>query len=128
MNLLLDSCAFLWFIKDAPQLSAKAKQFIEDANNHKHLSVASCWEMAIKAGLGKLGLGEPAESFISREVAANNFDLLSISVAHACAVETLPLHHRDPFDRLLVVQAKLDNMSIVSNDLQFDAYGVPRIW
>ena len=86
MNLLLDSCAFLWFVKDDPQLSMTAKRFIEDPANRKFVSVASCWEMAIKAGLGKLKLGEPTDSFLSRELAANSFDVLSISLAHASAV------------------------------------------
>src|SRR5262245_48438230 len=103
-DLLLDTHTSLWFFWDDPQLSPTAKALIEDPNNRKLVSVASCWEIAIKAGLGKLQLGEPSRTFLSREIARNNFEVLSITVAHATAVEHLPLHHRDPFDRLLIAQ------------------------
>jgi PIN domain nuclease of toxin-antitoxin system len=88
----------------------------------------SCWEIAIKAGLGKLTLGEPAADVMSREIARNNFDILPISLAHATAVETLPQHHKDPFDRILVAQAQIESVPVVSADTIFDAYGVTRIW
>ena len=109
-------------------LSAVAKAIIEDPVNRKLVSLASCWEIAIKAGLGKLNLGEPSERYIPNAIARTGFELLPISLAHATAVEMLPLHHRDPFDRLLIAQAILDDMPIVSVDLVFDAYGVTRIW
>jgi PIN domain nuclease of toxin-antitoxin system len=128
MNLLLDSHTFLWFVWDDPQLSVAAKQLIQDPANHKFVSVASCWEIAIKCGVGKLKLGEPSQSYLNREITANNFDLLQISLDHATAVETLPQHHRDPFDRILVVQAKAEGLSIVSSDAGLDAYGVTRLW
>src|SRR5215468_3385311 len=105
MTLLLDTHAFLWFCQGDPLLSPTAKTLIEDAANRKLLSLATCWEIAIKAGLGKLQLGEPSSSFLRREIPRNNFDLLPITLDHATTVETLALHHRDPFDRLLVAQA-----------------------
>ena len=92
------------------------------------MSLASCWEIGIKAGLGKLKLGEPSRSFLSREIPHNNFDLLAITLDHATAVEALTTHHKDPFDRLLVAQATLDRLSIVSADTVFDLYGVKRLW
>jgi PIN domain nuclease of toxin-antitoxin system len=128
VTLLLDTHALLWFLKGDPRLSATAKTAVEDPANRKLVSVASCWEIAIKAGSGKLTLGEPAGVLLGREIPANSFDLLAISVAHATAVETLPLHHRDPFDRLIVAQALLEGVKIVSVDPQLDAYGVVRIW
>jgi PIN domain nuclease of toxin-antitoxin system len=128
VRLLLDTHAFLWFVWDDPQLSATAKSAIEDAANQKLLSIASCWEIAIKAGNGKLSLGAAANAFLPRELARNSFDLLDITLTHATAVETLPQHHKDPFDRLLVVQAQLEGMSLVSVDTAFDAYKIARIW
>src|SRR5262249_19186610 len=99
--LLLDTQAMLWFFWDDPQLSDRARTLIEDADNQKLVSVASCWEIAIKVGIGKLQLGEPSRSFLTREITRNNFELLSITLTHATMVEGLPFHHRDPFDRLL---------------------------
>lgn len=128
MNLLIDTPALLWFLRDDPQLSAPAKSAILDQTNRKLVSIASCWEIAIKAGLGKLRLGEPAERLLSRELASNNFDLLPISLAHATSVERLPKHHKDPFDRILIAQCLLDALSIVGADAVFDAYGIVRIW
>jgi PIN domain nuclease of toxin-antitoxin system len=109
-------------------LSATARAAIEDPANRKWVSVASCWEIAIKAVNGKLILGAPADVFLNRELARNNFDLLPITLRHATAVETLPQHHKDPFDRLLVVQAQIEGVPIVSVDAAFDPYGVTRIW
>jgi PIN domain nuclease of toxin-antitoxin system len=127
-SLLLDSHVMLWFFWDDPKLSGPAKALIEDADNHKLISVASCWEIAIKAGLGKLDLGEPSRSFLPREIARNNFELLPISLAHATTVEELAAHHRDPFDRLLTAQAISEGLSLVSADSIFDQYGVARLW
>lgn len=102
MDLLLDSHAMLWFFWDDPKLSSAAKTLIEDPDNRKLVSIASCWEIAIKAGLGKLTLGEPSQSFLNREIPRNNFELLSISLDHATSVEDLAQHHKDPFDRLII--------------------------
>jgi PIN domain nuclease of toxin-antitoxin system len=91
--------------------------------------MASCWEIAIKVGLGKLDLGESSRDFLSRELSRNNFELLPISLYHATAVESLPLRHRDPFDRLLVVQAQSENLQLVSADPVFNKKcGITRFW
>jgi len=126
--LLLDTHALLWFLDDDPPLVPTAKSLIEDPANRKHVSVATCWEIAIKAGLKKLNLGEPATTFLARELATNRFELLGIELAHATFVETLPPHHKDPFDRLLVAQALIDNLPLVSADTILDQYGVTRLW
>ncbi len=128
MNLLLDSHTFLWFVWDDPDLSPTAKTRIEDPANQKFVSVATCWEIAIKAGLKKLALGEPATTFLPRELATNGFGLLGIALAHATFVETLPPHHKDPFDRLLVAQAMIEKLPLVSADAIFDQYGIQRMW
>jgi PIN domain nuclease of toxin-antitoxin system len=128
MTLLLDTHAFLWFCQDAPALSPTAKALIEDPSHRKLVSVASCWEIAIKAGLKKLNLGEPSSVYIPAALARTGFELLPISVEHVTRVESMPLHHKDPFDRLLAAQAAASGVSIVSADPQFDSYSVNRLW
>jgi PIN domain nuclease of toxin-antitoxin system len=118
----------LWFFWDDPQLSPSAKALIEDPANRKLVSIASCWEIAIKAGIGKLQLGEPAAGFLNREITRNNFEILPIGLNHATAVEMLPMHHRDPFDRLLVAQCQIEQIPLVSADPVFDQYGITRLW
>jgi PIN domain nuclease of toxin-antitoxin system len=126
--LLIDTHVFLWFLRDDSLLSATAKTLLQDPTNKKFISIASCWELAIKAGLGKLGLTEPTGVLLSREIPMNKFVLLDIKLEHATAVETLPLHHKDPFDRLLVAQALIEAIPIVSADVALDPYGVQRLW
>jgi PIN domain nuclease of toxin-antitoxin system len=128
MTLLLDMHTFLWFCQGDPLLSAAAKALIEDPGNRKLLSIASCWEIAIKVGLGKLTLGEPSATYLTNALSRTEFQLLPISLRHVTAVETLPLHHRDPFDRLLVAKAQIEGVALVSVDAQLDAYGVCRLW
>lgn len=128
MNLLLATHAFLWFVNADAQLSKAAKSLIEDPGNRKLVSIATCWEICIKSGLGKLKLGEKAATFLPRELAANCFGLLDISLAHALFVESLPHIHRDPFDRILIAQSIVQSIPMVSNEVQFDAYGITRFW
>jgi PIN domain nuclease of toxin-antitoxin system len=128
MMLLLDTHAFLWFCQDDPSLSLSAKAIIEDPGNRKLLSIASCWEIAIKAGLGKLKLGEPSETYLANALSRTGFEILPISLAHAAGVEFLPMHHRDPFDRLLIAQALAEGFEVVSIDAAYDQYGVTRHW
>ena len=128
MNLLLDTHSLLWFLNEDPQLVPNAKALIEDSLNRKFVSMASCWEIAIKIGLNKLDLGEPVSTFLPRELLVNKFDLLHIELVHALHVEKLPRHHRDPFDRLLVAQSMIEKIAIVSSDEKFDFYGVVRLW
>jgi len=128
VNLLLDSHTLLWFLRDDPSISAAAKALIVDPGNHKFVSIASCWEIAIKATRNKIGLSEPSGVLLSRELPRNGFDVLPIELRHATQVELLPEHHKDPFDRLLVAQSLLEGMPLVSVDVQLDAYGVIRLW
>lgn len=127
MRLLLDSHALLWYFHDPRRLGVIAGDAIDSADNQPFISAASFWEIAIKAGLGKLRLAQPL-SDIRRDFIVHGARVLDISADHAIAVEHLPPHHRDPFDRLLVVQALAEGLTIVSKDGVFDLYGVPRIW
>jgi len=128
MRLLLDTHSFLWFIDDSPRLSTAARHLIEDTGNEICLSMASVWEIAIKISAGKLDLGRPIETRIPQELRDNNMNLLSITLDHAAAVAVLPLHHRDPFDRMLVALSRVEQMPLVSSDVALDAYGVTRLW
>jgi PIN domain nuclease of toxin-antitoxin system len=128
MNLLLDTHTILWFWWDDPRLSDTAKAVIVDPDNRKLVSTASCWEVAIKVGLKKLDLGAPFRGFIPQQMLRNNLESLSITDDHLAAFVTLPFHHRDPFDRLLIAQATWDDLPVVSADEQLDAYGIERLW
>jgi PIN domain nuclease of toxin-antitoxin system len=127
-TILLDTHALLWFLWDDVKLSDRAKSLIEDAENLKLVSITSCWEIAVKVGLGKLDLGEPSGTFLPRELARNNFEMLPITLKHVARIETLPQHHHDPFDRLLAAQAMVENISLASRDEVFDLYDVIRVW
>ena len=87
-----------------------------------------CWEISIKAGIGKLQLSDPVDVFLGRELVVNGFSLLPIELKHVTEVSRLALHHRDPFDRLLIAQSQVEGISLVSGDLAFDAYGLVRVW
>lgn len=128
MRLLLDTHAFLWWIGDAPELPKKARTAIADQRNQCLLSLANCWELAIKASLGKLELPRSIERFVPEQLAANGFQSLAIELRHVAKVVSLPFHHRDPFDRLLAAQAIEEKCPIVSADPVFRKYGVTRIW
>ncbi len=126
-RLLLDTQAFLWWVTDDARLSAAARSAIADPNRTPVLSLASVWEMAIKAGIGQLRLTRPVTTFVREQLAANHFRLLPIELADFARVEGLPHHHRDPFDRLLIAQAMQGGFPIVSSDKTLDAYDVVRI-
>ena len=128
MKLLLDTHAFLWFVWKHARLSAAAQALILDPKNILFFSMASCWEIAVKVSISKLALAEPYAVFMPREIAANRLLLLPVEMAHVSAVATLPLHHRDPFDRLLITQSLVEGMPLVSADPLFDRYGVTRLW
>jgi PIN domain nuclease of toxin-antitoxin system len=126
--LLLDTHAFLWFLLDGSQLSATARAVIVDPLNDVEISPASHWEIAIKIGLRKYALPEPYQAFMEREIADNDFRILPIEPKHTALLTTMPLHHKDPFDRLLVAQSTVEGIPLVGADPQLDAYGINRIW
>ena len=128
MSLLLDTHAALWFFQADSRLPASARERIEDAGLAAHVSVASLWEIAIKVSLNKLTLPGEFETLFPSSVPQSGLTLLPIAVAHIAAVRRLEHHHRDPFDRLLIAQAKTEGMTLVSCDPHFPAYGVPLLW
>ena len=128
MTILLDTHALLWFTQGAPALSDRARASIEDADNTSMYSIASVWEMAIKISLGKLALSCPIYPEFANMVEECGIRRLSISYRHASEVAGLPRHHGDPFDRLLIAQALVESLPIVSRDKAFDQYPVSRIW
>ena len=128
MRYLLDTHSLLWFLLDDPQLSPTARLSIEDPHAEVEVSPASYWEIAIKIGKKKYALSESYEVFMEREIGENEFRILPIEIRHTALVTTLPEHHKDPFDRLLIAQALSEQIPIVSNDAAFDLYGVTRIW
>jgi PIN domain nuclease of toxin-antitoxin system len=128
VTLLLDTHSFLWFWWDDSQLSKAAKQAICDATNRKLVSTVSCWEIAIKVSLKKLDLGTPYRGFIRQHMVRNNFELLQITDEHLAVLVDLPFHHKDPFDRLLIAQAMVEQIPLVSTDSILDAYPIRRLW
>ncbi len=127
MDLLLDTHVFIWYFQGSDKIEPKILELLEDPENILHLSIASLWEIAIKTGLGKLSLdisfGE-LQSILERL----SIEILSITFADTEHYQTLPLHHRDPFDRILVSQATRHNLNLVSADTAFDAYPIRRVW
>ena len=128
MKFLADTHAFLWFVTDSPQLSVPAKKLFESPESERYLSIASVWEIAIKTNLGKLSFDKPLEKFLPQQIALNDFRLLDISISHALQVANLPLHHRDPFDRMIIAQSLAEHLPVLSSDEAFDFYGVKRLW
>ncbi len=128
MRLLLDTHAMYWYIEGDPQLSGAAQTAIQDTANEVLISPASYWEIAIKVSLGKWKLNRAYEDFIELGLNTYSFHVLPILPTHTARVIGLPFHHRDPFDRLRVAQALAEGLSVVSNDVQLDAYGVTRLW
>ena len=128
MNLLLDTQAFLWLATEPERVPARAVRVVKEPSNELFLSVASIWEMAIKRSIGKLSGEMGLADLVSLAREKLGLRVLDMTAAHAFLTEHLPFHHRDPFDRLLVAQARAENMAIVSSDSLLDDYGVRRIW
>jgi PIN domain nuclease of toxin-antitoxin system len=128
VKLLLDTHAFLWFVLDDRQLSKVACDLIVDPLNDVLLSPASYWEIAIKVSLGKYKLPGSFEAWIEHQIQVNEFEILPIEIAHAALIATLTFHHKDPFDRLLVAQALIEKIPIISGDVILDSYSVIRHW
>jgi PIN domain nuclease of toxin-antitoxin system len=118
----------LWFINDDPRLSTTAADRIADPDERVLVSVVSAWEIIIKLGTGKLALDRPISELWPESIASNEFDVLNVTTDHVLALSPLPLHHRDPFDRLLIAQAIAEGHQIVSADTAFDACPVIRVW
>lgn len=127
MRALLDTHVFLWWNMDDPRLSDSIREIISDGRNELLLSAASAWEIAIKAGRGRLTLPAPPQEYVADRLGLHGFRPLPISLGHALHVYNLPNHHRDPFDRLLVAQAQLEEIPILTADPVIARYDVKTI-
>jgi PIN domain nuclease of toxin-antitoxin system len=128
MRLLLDTQAFIWYTTDSSELSTKGRSLIDNGENDILLSTASVWEMAIKHSIGRLTFSMPFIEFIKQQIAVNRIDILEITFDHMEVVASLPLHHRDPFDRLIIAQSMAQKIPIFSVDAIFDACAIARLW
>jgi len=128
MRALLDTHVFLWWNMDDPQLSSAAREIITDGHNELFFSAASAWEIAIKTARGKLLLPEPPERYVAKRMALHHLQPLPIQLSHAMRIFDLPDLHRDPFDRLLIVQSILEDLPILTQDENIRRYSVNTVW
>ena len=128
MRLLLDTCAFLWLASNPEGLSAKARAQIEDERTDVFLSPATAWEIAIKYGMGRLDLKLPPPDYVVQAIQLHDLQTLDVTVTHTLTAGGLPLHHKDPFDRLLIAQSQVENMKLITPDIAFKPYAVATVW
>lgn len=128
MKLLIDSHVLLWWGDASGQMSSHAASLLKNPKAEVLFSSASAWELAIKESTGKFRLVKPIEQFVAEQVAINDIHVLPVNLSHAFAVARLPWHHRDPFDRLLIAQAQVENAKIVTADSLIRKYDVETIW
>jgi len=128
MRALIDTNIFLWFISDSDNLSINARNYIANLDNELMLSVASLWEIAIKASIGKLELLKPFDELIPEQLEINTVKILPIELGHLSNITNLPFHHRDPFDRLIIAQGMSEELPIITSDAEFKKYPISIIW
>jgi PIN domain nuclease of toxin-antitoxin system len=128
MQYLLDTHVLLWWITSDKRLSPKAEGLIRSHRNTIYWSVASSWEVSIKYSLGKLSFDEPSEDLLTSELNRNHIETLPILNEHAFLAGQLPAHHKDPFDRMLVAQARIESLGVISNDSKYQLYDVDVFW
>lgn len=127
MKVLLDTHVFLWAIAEEEKLSRRARE-IYTGPNELWLSVVSMWEILVKVRIGRLPLPQPAGPYLTRKLAQNRIEVLPIKLDHALRMETLALHHHDPFDRMLIAQSLEEKLPLVSADTVFESYPVRLLW
>jgi PIN domain nuclease of toxin-antitoxin system len=128
MKAILDTHVILWWVTNNPQLSQTARDIISDSSNTLYVSVVSSWEIIIKAQTGKLPLPEPPTQFIQSCLMVNRFVSLPIDLSHVLQVDNLPHHHKDPFDRILIAQAQVENIPLITIDHLIVQYPVQTLW
>ncbi len=128
MKVLLDTHTLIWAIEGDDRLSPKSIELIESPKNTPCYSLVSIWEIAIKVQLGKLSISSPIDESLEALLEDNGFEQIPIHFKHVCHVGNLPLHHRDPFDRLLVAQAETEDIPLISKDSTLEQYNISRIW
>lgn len=127
MKVLIDTQIFVWLDSEPEKLSLQSKSILEEQENQIYLSVVSIWELQIKSQLGKLTLERSLKSILESQQETNGLEILSLEIMHIFGLENLPYHHKDPFDRLLISQAKTENLSLLSADHIFSKYEVELI-
>jgi PIN domain nuclease of toxin-antitoxin system len=128
MKYLLDTSVWLWSLTASERINKKARELLANGREELYLSAASSWEISIKWALGRLPLPEPPSSYVPKRLAAQGIRPLAITHTHALAVSELPAHHSDPFDRLLIAQAQIEGMVILTADRAMEPYGVKILW
>jgi PIN domain nuclease of toxin-antitoxin system len=128
LRCIVDSQALIWFFNNDPKLSSKAWSILSDAASILYVSPASLWEISIKLSTGKYIFAVTYEEFVQQAVYDNGFILLSIEPKHCIPLLKLPFHHRDPFDRMIIAQAMVEQLPVISSDTKIDLYPVQRIW
>ncbi len=128
MNLLSDTHTFIWSFSNTKKLSAVAAKEFKNSAHQIFLSVASVWEMQIKIKLNKMIFNDTLENIIAEQKTVNNIQILPVKLSHALYLENLPLYHKDPFDRLLISQAIVENMTLMTADSDFGKYQVKLLW
>ena len=128
MKFLLDTHTFIWWDSNPKRLSKTALNLLSDSNNYLFLSLVSVWEMQIKIQLGKLQVRADLGTLLAEQLSENNLGLLNVNLSHILTLSQLENHHKDPFDRLLIAQARIEKMTLVSCDSIFQAYDCPIIW
>ncbi len=128
MRALLDTHTFIWWIADDPKLPSYVRSIISDGDNELFFSAASCWEIAIKAQIGRIKLPSRPDIFISEQLALNAVQTLPIQASHALHVFNLPHHHRDPFDRMIIAQSQMEDLPILTSDPLIAKYKIKTIW
>jgi PIN domain nuclease of toxin-antitoxin system len=128
MRVLLDTHAFIWWSDDPPKLSPPALALCSDPTTTMVLSIASAWEMQIKMQLGKLSLSLPLADIIARQQATNGIELLLVTLPHVLGLQGMPRHHGDPFDRIIIAQANVEGIPLLSHDRVFKGYAVTVLW
>jgi PIN domain nuclease of toxin-antitoxin system len=128
MHYLIDTHVLIWWITADNRLSDRAKSLVRSHRNEIYWSVASSWEISIKCSLGKLLFEEPPETLLPMELDRNRIETLPILNEHAFKAGQLPFYHKDPFDRMLIAQASVESMGLISDDLNFQSYEVDVFW
>jgi len=126
MRLLIDTHILIWFLEGNNLLSKPRRQKIADSNNDVFVSITSLWEIAIKISIGKLTLNKPLADVI-KQIAAQDIEILPVLAEHTLRVSTLPFYHRDPFDRIIISQAQIENLPVMTDDHEFSNYGIKII-
>ncbi len=128
MRYLLDTHVLIWWLTENRRLSSSACRIIKSYRNHLFWSTASSWELSIKCALGRLEFEEPLESLLPSELAKNQIEIMPIQNEEAILAGQLPMHHKDPFDRMLIAQANIESMGIITNDSKFRLYEADIYW